>query len=130
MIEVVKLQHRIDKATNGIAQNYKNALKEVGELKIKINDLELSISDNGYAKTSGATDQLNSAMEMLNKLTDSMILESEKAWEEYRKLERDCEIAASEPSELNDLRDLCNRTEEFAADLLCYSLARFKRKDV
>jgi chromosome segregation ATPase len=126
---VAKLQGRIEKATERIAQNFDKALKEVEELKTKINDLELSISDSGYGKRSADMNQLNSAMDMLNKVTDSMISESERAWEEYKKLERDCKTDASEPSELNGLRDLCKKTEKFAADLLCYSLARFKRKD-
>lgn len=130
LTEVVELQGRIDKTTREIAESHRKALKEVDELKRKINELELSISDKGYAKTREDMDQLNSALNMLNRLTDSLILGSGRAWEEYRKLEYDCKMSAFEPAELKGLRDLCKKTEEFAADLLCYSLARFKRKDI
>lgn len=128
-----ELQSRINRATKETEQNYQIALGELGELKTKINDLELVIADNAYAKTSGDKDKLDSAMDKLIKFTDFMISESERAWEEYRTLERDCRIGASEPSDvnaqMNALRDLCKKTDEFATDLLCYSLAHFKRKD-
>jgi len=129
LIEVAELQGGIDKATREIAQSYQKTMKSVEELKKQINGLELTISDKGHAKTSEEMDQLDSALGMLNELTDSLILGSGRAWEEYGRLEQDCRMNAFEPTGLNDLRDLCKKTEEFAADLLCYSLARFKRKD-
>ena len=128
-----ELQSRIIQATKQTEENYQLALGELGELKTKINDLELVIADNAYAKTSRDKDKLDSAMDKLIKFTDFMISESERAWEEYRALERDCRIGASDPSDvnaqMNALRDLCKKTDEFATDLLCYSLAHFKRKD-
>lgn len=128
-----ELQSRINRATKETEQNYQIALGELGGLKTKINDLELVIADNAYVRTSGNKDKLDSAMDELIKFTDFMIAESERAWEEYRTLERDCRIGASEPSDvnvqMNVLRDLCKKTDEFATDLLCYSLAHFKRKD-
>ena len=128
-----ELQNRIKRATKETEQNYQVALGDLRELKTKINDLELVIADSAYAKTSGDEDKLDSAMDKLIKFTDFMISESERAWEEYRTLERDCRVSASEPSgvnaQMNALRDLCKKTDEFATDLLCYSLARFKRKD-
>ena len=127
-----ELQSRINRATKETEQNYQIALEELRELKTKINDLELVIADNAYAKTSGDKDKLDSAIDKLIKFTDFMISESERAWEEYRTLERDCRKGASEPSDvnaqMNALRDLCKKTDEFATDLLCYSLAHFKRK--
>jgi molybdenum-dependent DNA-binding transcriptional regulator ModE len=125
----VELQGRIDKATREISNSYGKALKAVEELKRKIGELELSISSKGRAKTSEDMNQLNSALDSLDRLTDSLILESRRAWEEYGGLERDCRTTTCEPIELKGLRDLCGKTEQFAADLLCYSLARFKRKD-
>ena len=126
-----ELQSRINRATEETEENYRIALGQLGELKTKINDLELVIADNAYAKTSRDKDKLDSAMDKLIKFTDFMIAESERAWEEYRTLERDCRIGAHEPSnaQMNALRDLCKKTDEFATDLLCYSLAHFKRKD-
>jgi len=126
----VELQGRIDKATREISNSYGKALKAVEELKRKIGELELSISSKGRAKTSEDMNQLNSALDSLDRLTDSLILESRRAWEEYSSLEHGCEVTACEPVGLKDLRDQCKKTEEFAADLLCYSLARFKRKDM
>ena len=121
----VELRDRIDEATRRIAQNYQKALKEVEEVKTRINDLELTVIDSGSANR----DRLNSALAMLIQLTDSMIFESGRAWDEYEKLEHDCNADGYESSELNGLRELCKKTEEFATDLLCYSLAHFKRKD-
>ena len=73
-------------------------------------------------------DALNSAFERLNGLTDSLILKSEGAWEEYKKLEHDSKTNALEPTALDALKDACTKTEQLAQDLLCYSMARFKRK--
>jgi len=128
-LTAVELQNRINEATKEVARNYQKALKELGELKTKINGLELVIADNVYGKTSGDVDKLNFALDELFNLTDFMIAESERAREEYEKLEHDCRIDASEPLGLKDLRDLCKKTDEFATDLLCYSLAHFKRID-
>jgi hypothetical protein len=121
----VELRDRINEATRRIAQNYQKALKELEQVKTKINDLELTVIDSGSANR----DRLNSALDMLIQLTDSMIFESGRAWDEYEKLEHDCNADGYEISELNGLRELCKKTEEFATDLLCYSLAHFKRKD-
>ena len=125
-----ELQNRINQATKEIDRNYQLALAELRELKEKINDLELVIVNNEYAKTSGDKEELDAAIDKLVKFTDFMIAKSERAWEEYRMLEQDCRIDASESSDVNGqmkaLMDLCKRTDEFASDLLCYSLAHFK----
>ena len=93
-----ELQNRINRAAKETEQKYQNALEELGELKKKINDLELVIVDDADAKTGEDKEKLDSAMDKLIKLTDFMISESERAWEEYRTLERDCRIGAPEPS--------------------------------
>ena len=119
-----ELGDRIEQATRKIAENYQKGLKEVEEAKTKINDLELAAVDSGSAKNK----QLNSALDQLMQLTDSIIFESGRVWEEYEKLEHDCKVKGHEPPELNDLKEQCKKTEEFATDLLCYSLAHFRRK--
>jgi molybdenum-dependent DNA-binding transcriptional regulator ModE len=119
----VELHHRIDKAARKIAHSYQKSLKEVQEVKTKINDLELAVMDGGSAKSN----RLKFALDSLIQLTDSITFESGRAWEEYEKLEQECKVEAYEPPEMNDLRGLCKKTEEFATDLLCYSLAHFKR---
>jgi hypothetical protein len=118
-----ELRDRIHEATKRIARNYQKGLKEVEEANTKINDLELAVTDGGSTKNS----RLKSALDVLIRLTDSISFESGRAWEEYEKLEHDCKVEAYEPSELNHLRGLCKKTEEFATDLLCYSLAHFKK---
>lgn len=72
---------------------------------------------------------LDSAIKRLNRLTDYQITRSKKAWEEYRKLEQECKQRSLYPIQLDNLRAICKRTEELAADLLCYSLARFKQSE-
>lgn len=99
-------------------------MKDVEEAKTKMNDLELAGVDSRSAKNN----QLNSALGRLMQLTDSIIFESGRVWEEYGKLEHDCRVEGHEPPELNDLKEICKKTEEFATDLLCYSLAHFRRK--
>jgi hypothetical protein len=113
----------MDKAARRIAQNYQKSLKRVEEVKTKINDLELAVINGGSAKKN----RLKSALDGLIQLTDSITFESGRAWDEYEKLEHDCKVEAYEPPELNELRGLCKKTEEFATDLLCYSLAHFKK---
>jgi len=130
---VSKLQNRIIQATKQTEENYQQALGELRELKTKINDLELVIVHNGYSKTSGDKQKLDSAIEKLIKFTDCMISESERAWEEYKALEGDWRTSTSEPSDvtaqMEALRELCKKADEFATDLLCYSLAHFKQRD-
>ena len=120
---MAELRDQIDEATRRIAQNYQKGLKEVEEAKAKINDLELTAIDSGSANS----DRLNCALDMLIRLTDYVISESGRAWDEYEKLEHDCRVDECEPSELDGLREVCKKTEEFATDLLCYSLAHFRK---
>jgi hypothetical protein len=119
----VELRDRIDEATKRIGRNYQKSLREVEGVKTKINDLEIAIADSGSAKNS----QLKSALNVLIRLTDSITFESGRAWEEYERLEHDWNAEGCEPLELNDLREVCKKTEEFATDLLCYSLAHFQK---
>jgi len=128
LTEVAELQRQIDKAIRDMEKNYGKAIKEVEKIKANLNELERIISEKGDAKTIEDMDKLNSTVEMLNRLSDSLILESERAWEEYKKLEHDCKIRELEPVGLDRLKVLCKKNERLAADLLCYSLAHFKRK--
>jgi hypothetical protein len=128
-LATIDLQGRIEKTAKEIAQSHQKGLKEVEELKTKINNLELTITGDDHARTPGDFQRLKSALDALTKLTDSIIAESDRTWEEYRKLEHECEIEAIEPLQLSGLKDICEKANEFATDLLCYSLAHFKRKD-
>jgi hypothetical protein len=118
-----ELRDRLDEATRRIGRNYRKSLREVEEVKMKINDLEGAIADGRLAEKS----RLKSALNVLIQLTDSIAFESRRAWEEYERLEHDCNAEGRAPPGLNDLREVCKKTEEFATDLLCYSLAHFKK---
>jgi len=128
LTEAVELQAQISKTIGGVEKSYREALEAVRELKERINELELRISEKGRAEASEEVDELSSMRERLNRVTDSLISTSEKAWEEYRKLEHGCKMCAFEPVELDGLKILCGKAERLAEDMLCYSLAGFKRE--
>ncbi len=127
MQEVVEIQSQIDKELKDIRKSYVKALRSVEKIKEKMNRLELNVSHN-ESSTSEDRNALDSAIEELNKITDFQISESERAWMKYQKLERDCKIYAFEPAGLNELKAQCKKNEELGSNLLCYSLAHFKRK--
>jgi hypothetical protein len=125
--EVGKLEARIEMASSETAKNYKKALKTMEKLKNKMNELERNISQKEQARADEDLDALDLTLKRLNRLSDSEILRSKKAWEEYGKLEHDCKLIGLKPVQLDDLLIACKKTQDLAADLLCYSLARFKR---
>jgi hypothetical protein len=128
-----ELQSRIIQATKQTEESYQLAVAELRELKAKINDLELVIVYNANSGVSGDKQKLDFAIDKLIKFTDCMIAKSERAWDRYKALEHNCRRGTSEPSDvkaqMKALRELCKKTDEFATDLLCYSLAHFKQKD-
>jgi len=125
--EIDELQSLINKAVRDLEKSHEKALKDVEKMKETINRLELNMSRKRRT-TSKDMDALNSAIQSLNELSDSQILRSERAWEEYEKLERDCKVHTLKPVGIDNLRVLCKETEELAANLLCFSLAHFRRK--
>jgi hypothetical protein len=125
--EVVKIQSQIDKEVRDIRKSYMKALRSVEKIKEKMNRLELKVSHN-ESSTGADRNALDSAIEDLNKVTDFQISESERAWVKYQQLERDCKIYGFEPAGLNELKAQCKKYDELASNLLCYSLAHFKRK--
>jgi chromosome segregation ATPase len=125
----IELQNQIEKRRKHTEREYAKVLKTVEMLKKKMNELEQDIrKEDPVADTSDST-SLGLAIKSLNELTDSQILRSKKAWEEYRKLENYCKRFAFQPVELDKLRVACKKMEELAADLLCYSLGRFEPTD-
>ena len=113
--------------TKKLRQDHNKTVKTLSSLKKKINDLELKISQKSNASTDADVKKLNSAMERLDTLVDSAILRSTNATREYERLKLKCGAKASEPAELKDLLTLCQRDEQLAKDLLCYSLAQLKK---
>jgi hypothetical protein len=126
--DIVELQTRINEATKSLEKGHRKALTEVRTLKEKTNALELSISEKGSGGTIEDLNELNSAIEKLNRLTDSLISESTNAWKKYEKFEQECKMLPYKPAEMNELKVICKEKEELAKDLLCYSLGHFKRK--
>jgi hypothetical protein len=120
---VIELRARIEETGRQTQGDCRKTLQKVQRLKNKMNELE---QHNPKTRDSKA---LDSAIKRLNKLTDSQILRSKKAWEEYRKLEQESKQRALHPVQLDNLRTICKKTEELAADLLCYSLARFEQSE-
>jgi hypothetical protein len=119
----MELRARIEETRRQIQRDYRTTLERVQKLKDKMNELQQHNPKTRDLKA------LESAIKRLNKLTDSQILQSKKAWEEYRKLEQESQHCASCPVQLDNLRAVCKKTEELAADLLCYSLARFEQSE-
>jgi phage-related tail protein len=116
----VELRTRIEETGRQIQRDYGKTLEKLQKLKNEMNRLE---------QQTQSLKALNLAIKRLNRLTDSQIMRSKKAWEEYRKLEHECKQHVLYPVQLENLRAICKRTEGLAADLLCYSLARFKRRE-
>lgn len=126
MDNTVEFQARIEKTRSQIERDYKEAFQTVKKLKNKMNKLEQNIIHKERTQTTQDLNALDMAIKRLNKLTDLQISRSKKAWENCRKLEHDCEQYELRPIQLDNLRVLCKKMEELAADLLCYSLGRFK----
>jgi tRNA U34 5-carboxymethylaminomethyl modifying enzyme MnmG/GidA len=118
----VELRAIIEDAGRQIQRDYRKTLEKVQKLKNQINKLEQQTPKTRLKA-------LDLTIKRLNRLTDSQIMRSKKAWEEYRKLEQECKRCTPCPVQLDELRDVCKKTEELAADLLCYSLARFEQSE-
>jgi hypothetical protein len=129
LISASKLEARIEKARSQNEKDYENALKKVKKLKDIMNELEQNIMQKKQ-RTSQDLKALRLAIRRLNRLTDYEIMRSRSAWEEYTKLEQDCKRLEMQSVQLDNLRVLCKKMEELAADLLCYSLGRFESLDL
>jgi hypothetical protein len=128
LIETDELGARIEGAMRNVKEDYEKALGTVGMLKEKMNELEQRIGQKKPEEARGDMASLKSAIDSLERLTDSEILKSKAAWKKYEQLKHECEKHALAPSQLDELRTLCKRTEQLAADLLCYSLGLLKQK--
>jgi cell division septum initiation protein DivIVA len=122
-----RLSVRIKNATRDIQEDYENALRTVVKLKQKMNELEQRIGQKKREDTKDLN-SLRSAADSLDRLTDSQILMSKKAWKTYEEMEHACRAQALQLPQLHELRILCKKTEQLAADLLCYSLGRLKQE--
>jgi len=129
LTETGALDARIEVATRNVKEDYEKALGTVGMLKEKMNELEQRIGQKKPEEAWEDTASLTSAIDSLERFTDSEILKSREAWKKYEELKLECENHALAPSRLDELRTMCKRTEQLAADLLCYSLGLIKQKN-
>ena len=114
---------RIEKAIRDIEEDDRKLLQTLRTLKDDMTELEKRVSQK---KQPEDLDKLDSTIETLNQMTDSQILASKKAWKIYEEFERESKKQSSEPDKLNELRVVCKKREQIAADLLCYSLGHLK----
>jgi hypothetical protein len=123
-----QLDVRIEHATRNVREDYEKALKTVGMLKEKMNELERRIGQKKLEDAREDMASLTSAVNNLERFTDSEILKCKEAWKKYEKLKRESESQALAHPQLDELRTVCKKTEQLAADLLCYSLGHIKQK--
>ncbi len=116
---------RLEKASREVEEDYLAALGILKKLKDKLNQQELHAQQN-LERTPKNLQSLESTIDEINDFTELQILKSKKMWEVYRKLEQECKQSAMYSPQLDELRAACTKMEELAADLLCYSLGRFK----
>jgi predicted house-cleaning noncanonical NTP pyrophosphatase (MazG superfamily) len=105
---------RIENATRNVKEDYEKALETVGTLKEKMNESEQRIGQKKPEETRGDMASLRSAIDSLERLTDTEILKSKTAWKKYEELKHDCELHALAPPQLDELQILCKRTEQLA----------------
>jgi hypothetical protein len=122
-----RVQDKIDGMTRELERSYFGALKEVQELKDIINAAEFRFGQKESASGQGDVYLLDSLAGSLDELTDSLILRSKRAWQAFERLSKECEAEGFESARLDGLKALCKKQEELAANLLCYSLGRFKK---
>jgi len=129
LTEIAELQTQIETAIKDLEKNRKKAAKTVAFLKKRINNLELSISNESCVKTDAGVEGLNSATERLDRFVDSVILENAQARGECERLESECRALTFASARLENLKALCQEYEQLAKDLLCYSLGRIRLKE-
>jgi hypothetical protein len=128
LTEAVRLQAEINKTAKNLERSYDGILKRIRRLKDRLNALEQAVSQNVGPGGTNRVKGLDSVSEGLSRLSDSLIIRSKRAWQTYDKLERKCKAGGYEPTRLDDVRVLCMKTEGTAADLLCYTLGRLRRR--
>jgi seryl-tRNA synthetase len=123
-----ELVARVEDAARNVKEDYERAVETVGTLKDEMNKLEQKIGQEKPEDARGDMTSLRSAVDSLERLTDSEILKSKASWKKYEELKQECEKNILTLPQLDELRTICKRTEELAADLLCYSLGLLRQR--
>jgi len=123
-----QVRSSIEEELRKLRRDFEKAVDTVENLKKITNELErrLTLEEPEEAQTDSSS--LESALNSIEELTDSEILGSKAAWKEYNELKHECQQHDLKIEQLDELEILCKRKEQFAADLLCYSLGRLKQK--
>jgi hypothetical protein len=129
LMNAEEFQIQVKKASESIEQSYWKTIKRIERLKKKINDLERSIGQKETGQTFDHMKPLDRAKHRLDMISDSLILESKEAWVRYKTLENVSKEIKLENADLRRLRFSCEKIEGLAADLLCYSLAHFRKQN-
>lgn len=128
LTESDKLRVRIENTTRDLEADYQRTLKTVARLKENMNSLEQRISQEKPEEAQEDMNTLRSERESLDKLTDSLILKSKEAWKKHEELNQRCKTQSLKLSQLDELQTTCKKTEQLAADLLCYSLGILEQR--
>jgi hypothetical protein len=112
--------------TRDLQSSYDKDLKEIKKLKGRMNSLEQALGHERASVSAFHIRELNRTMQLLNRLSDSLIVRSKKASQKLKDLESRCKSGGLETNRLNDVRASCKKTEIMAADLLCYTLGSFQ----
>jgi len=129
LTETDELGARIETALRNVKEDYEKTVEALGMLKEKMNVLEQRIGQEKPEEALQDGASLRYAINSLERLTDSEIAKSKEAWKIYEELKHECENRALMPDQLEKLRTVCKRTEQLAADLLCYSLGLIRHED-
>jgi hypothetical protein len=118
------LVSEIDEAAREMERDYAMALGQIEKLKGRLNTAEHRASQESDFEAARCIEALDSIVRSISELSDSLIIESKRAWQRYERLKQECEAAGLTMARLDGVRVLCVKTEQLAADLLCYSLGR------
>jgi chromosome segregation ATPase len=119
----------IDQRARSLEKSYERTLRRIKRLKGSLNTLEETTRCDKGPGNAGRMKALDSAAGSLNRLSDSLIARSKKAWQIYERLEHKCKATGLEMTRLSNVQVLCKKTEAMAADLLCYMLGRLRHRE-
>jgi hypothetical protein len=129
MVDAAKLKVEIDETAGDMENDSKRRLRAIKKLNDRLNALDQVTGLCEGSKSINHMKALEAAVESLNRLSDSLIIQSKRAWQTYARLEHKCSAAGLDPTVLDKVRVLCKKTEAMAADLLCYTLGRLRQRE-
>jgi hypothetical protein len=129
VVESVRLNVEIDEIAREMENKYGKRLRAIKKHKEKLNELDQVTGLDEGSKSINHAKAWEATAESLNKLSDSLIIESKRAWQICGMLERKCSATGLDPAVLDKVRVLCKKTEAMAADLLCYTLGRLRQRE-